>query len=159
VLKMRKALKPRVIIPVLILVLVVVLLLVLDFFLTHGTTHDEVEERITRPLCKHHQQLIYSALVRYREENGTVPPDLQTLPQQGYIEKEKEYILYCPARWINLTPYQYNPEHFGDPNKVLLYESVEMHGKANRRLRKLAPVTIQTMGDGRTIIQEITKSD
>lgn len=126
------------------------------FLLTYEPHRDDAVELVSRIVCQNRQKLLYSALLKYHEDHRVLPPSLTSLVLDGYIKKED---LFCPepAADPNVLLYKYSPENFGEPNLPLIFESSQNHSGKKLRLKKLRPVTIQTMGDGKTIVQNTSR--
>jgi len=143
---------------IVIILLTIIIVGGILWFLTYEPHQDDTVEYASRLICKKNQEAIYTALLKYREDHGILPPDLKSLLSQGYANKES---LYCPASSSgpNAISYRYHPENFGKPNLPIISESPQNHSGKRLRLRKLKPVVIETMGDGKIVIRQIEQSD
>ena len=128
----------------LIITLTLSLLIALGILLyfTYERNVNKTLEIARRLVCKSNQQKIYSAIERYNRENNDKPSSLDVLVKKGYLKDDD---IHCPGH--NGIPkrqlYKYFSNNLGDPNKVLLYETMENNGDQQ--------FIIKTMGDGKTV--------
>lgn len=110
-----------------------------------------------RIVCKSQQKRIYLAAVEYNKKYGKLPADLRSLAENGNINERG---LYCPATHVVLGTrrYKYFPENFLNSNSPLISESLGNHSGKELKLKKLRPVIIETMGDGKCVITNIELS-
>lgn len=97
--------------------------------------------------CEGNQEMLYDALTKYKNDNGTLPSELSVLVAQGYV---KDLVTRCPVDLRESTekvPYHYFPEAFGNPNAIVLSDTVGNH--TGEKLFPDIPVVIVTFGDGR----------
>ena len=130
-------------------------LIYMDLFVF--TIHDDNVSAGKR-MCKSMQREIYFVLLEYKDKHGIVPRNLETLVQEGYIQNK---YIYCAktSRRLNVSQYQYFPEHFGDPNKVLISQSIQGYGLKGWRWQALNPIIVFTMGDGMIDTKSRTSQD
>lgn len=138
-----------------IFILIAGTLIFIDFFVF---TISEDHVSVGKIMCKSMQREIYLVLLEYKDKHSIVPRNLETLEQEGYIQNK---YIYCAktSRRLKVSQYQYFPEHFGDPNKVLISQSIQGYGLKGWRWQALNPVIVFTMGDGTIDAKNVTSKD
>ena len=108
-------------------------------------TEDPVS--VGKIMCKSMQREIYLVLLEYKDKHSIVPRNLEILVQEGYIQNK---YIYCAktSRRLKVSQYQYFPDHFGDPNKVLISQRIQGYALKGWRWQALNPIIVFTMGDG-----------